>query len=226
MWRTKFTFSVIEMFSNFCEFHFCFNLWFYSPFQNWIVKIWNTYIVGKYRSEIESGNIEFFLNKNGFPNARITLRDWIRQGSIVKYKLGVILKIVETSPHPVLLIGDDTEHDPEVFAHVAKRHPDKVAARYLRVVKGRELPDGSQGFFTAFDIACSELSAGRLENDSVLRIGEAVLRAEKNSRLIPWFSIAPSARTNPLKLEPDSPIATLWKAIQDRILTIPGRKKP
>ena len=170
--------------------------------------------------------IEFFLNKNGFPNARITLRDWIRQGSIVKYKLGVILKIVETSPHPVLLIGDDTEHDPEVFAHVAKRHPDKVAARYLRVVKGRELPDGSQGFFTAFDIACSELSAGRLENDSVLRIGEAVLRAEKNSRLIPWFSIAPSARTNPLKLEPDSPIATLWKAIQDRILTIPGRKKP
>ncbi len=29
-----------------------------------IVKIWNTYIVGKYKSEIESGNLEFFMNKD------------------------------------------------------------------------------------------------------------------------------------------------------------------
>ena len=29
-----------------------------------IVKIWNSYIVGKYRNEIDAGNIEFFLNKD------------------------------------------------------------------------------------------------------------------------------------------------------------------
>jgi hypothetical protein len=29
-----------------------------------IVKIWNTLVVGKYRNEIESGNIDFFLNKD------------------------------------------------------------------------------------------------------------------------------------------------------------------
>ena len=29
-----------------------------------IVKIWNSFIVGKYRAEIESGNLAFFVNKD------------------------------------------------------------------------------------------------------------------------------------------------------------------
>jgi hypothetical protein len=29
-----------------------------------IVKIWNAFIVGKYKSEIESGNLDFFINKD------------------------------------------------------------------------------------------------------------------------------------------------------------------
>jgi phosphatidate phosphatase APP1 len=168
--------------------------------------------------------IEFFLQMNQFPPARIVLRDWLRQTSIVKYKLGTLLALVEAAPGIALLLGDDTEHDPEVFAHVAKRFPEKVAARYIRIVQGRELPEGCTGFYTAFDVACAELAAGRLTNDQVLRVGEIVLKAEKNSRLIPWFSIRPPARATPFT--DDNPVAALWKAIQERILSIPAPGTP
>ena len=29
-----------------------------------IVKIWNTYIVGKYKDQIDAGNLDFFMNKD------------------------------------------------------------------------------------------------------------------------------------------------------------------
>lgn len=29
-----------------------------------IIRVWSEYVVGKYRSEIESGNIEYFINKD------------------------------------------------------------------------------------------------------------------------------------------------------------------
>jgi phosphatidate phosphatase APP1 len=167
--------------------------------------------------------IEFFLQMNEFPAAKIVLRDWIRQSSIIKYKLGTLLALVEAAPGPAILVGDDTEQDPEVFARVAKRFPEKVVARYIRMVRGRELPEGTLGFFTAFDVACAELAAGRLSNDQVLKVGEVVLKAEKNSRLIPWFSIRPQARANPVS--EDNPVAALWKAIQERILSIPQHEK-
>lgn len=168
--------------------------------------------------------IDYFLTKNKFPKAEIILRDWIRQPSILKYKLKSVLELVENSRHPALLVGDDTEHDPEVFAHAAKKFPDKVLARYVRVVKGREVPEGTHGFFTAFDLACAELAAGRLNSEQVLRVGEAVLKAEKNSRLIPRFSLKPPLHFVPLLSPAEEALQELWRKIHKKIESMPKRK--
>lgn len=168
--------------------------------------------------------IEAFLNFHQFPKARVTLRDWIRQPSIPKYKIQALSDLTEQSPHPVILIGDDTEHDPDVFAQLAKKFPGKIAARYIRVVRGRELPEGTTGFFTAFDIGCAELAAGRLTSEQVLRVGEVLLKVEKNSWLIPWFSLKPPLHFAPFLIHPDEAILELWKRIQSKLESIPRRK--
>ena len=168
--------------------------------------------------------IENFLRLHSFPPAHLILRDWIRTPSIQGYKLHALTEVVKGAPCAVMLIGDDTEYDPEVFAEVARQFPEKVLARYLRVVRGRELPEGSHGFFTAFDIACAELAAGRLGSDQVLHVGESVLRADKNSRLIPWFSLKPPIHFVPFLTRPDEAIVDLWERIKEKVEAIPRRK--
>jgi hypothetical protein len=170
------------------------------------------------------GKIEAFLRKHRFPEANVVLRDWIRQPNIPKYKLQVLTEIIEISPYAVVLVGDDTEHDPEVFLELRDRFGEKILARYIRVVKGRDLPHGSHGFFTAFDIGCAELAAGRLTSEQVLLVGEAVLQAEKNSRLIPWFSLKPPLHFVPFLIHPDEAILEIWKRIQSKLESIPRRK--
>lgn len=168
--------------------------------------------------------IEYFLKKNHFPDAQLTLRDWFRQPSIPKYKLNALSELAENSPYPVILLGDDCEHDPEVFAQIAKKIPDKILARYLRVVSGKALPEGSIGFFTAFDIACAELAASRLSNEQVLRVGESVLKAKNNSRLIPRFSLKPPLAHMPFVGAVDEALLQIWEKIRSKIQSMPKRK--
>lgn len=171
--------------------------------------------------------IEKFLKQNKFPIANLTLRDWFKEKSIPKYKLSALEKLATSTTPPLLLIGDDTEHDPEIFEAFMASYPDRVLASYVRAVRGRTLPKGMHRFYTAFDIACSELAANRLNQEQVLLIGNAVLAAQKNSRLIPPFMKAP-----PLDFIPflhqlsavDEKLFSLWEKIRNKI-NLMQRKK-
>lgn len=168
--------------------------------------------------------IRKFLRKNSFPSASLTLRDWIRQPSIVRYKLKALTFAIEGCSLPVILVGDDTEHDPEIFAKIKEHYPERVLAVYIRKVKARDLPSGISGFYTAFDIACHEHAAGRLNSEQVLRVGEALLTGKKLSWLIPKFSVKPPKSFSPFTVPAEQPIMELWTKIHKLIQSIPRRK--
>lgn len=161
--------------------------------------------------------IEKFLKKHQFPKARLILRDWIREPSIPRYKKLRLQEEISRSAAPIILVGDDTEHDPEVFHHLKDLFQEKIIAVYVHVVTGRKIHEGQVPFFTAFDLACHELAAGRLTNDQVLQVGKAIVDGEKRYWIIPKFSLKPPLSFIPFISAADQAMIDLWEKIKKRI---------
>lgn len=138
------------------------------------------------------------VERGGFPPARFVLRDWWAERDVAAFKQAHIEAACRTCTLPVVLVGDDTERDPEVFLNAASRQSSgRVVAIYIRQNVGRPLPAGIVPFRTAFDIALSEHLGGRLSVASSLRVGRAVLQAARtriHHLLPPFYSWAPGAR--------------------------------
>ncbi len=82
-----------------------------------------------------------FLEIQGLPRGPLLLRDlgidatkFIKAGHM-EHKTAIIEEILATYPDlPFILIGDSGQHDPEIYAHAARRHPGRVQAIYIRDV--------------------------------------------------------------------------------------------
>jgi phosphatidate phosphatase APP1 len=83
--------------------------------------------------------VEFF-RLNRIPLGPIFLRDFGPRMALgtkrqPSQKLIHIERILGTYPHlPFVLIGDSAERDPEIYAEVVKRFPDRVLAIYIRSI--------------------------------------------------------------------------------------------
>lgn len=139
-----------------------------------------------------AGKIERFLDRHGFPEREIWLRDWLRQKDIRNYKTSALAKIA-TRPEPgFIFVGDDAEYDPEVFVSFRDKHPERTLAIYIRRMRGRPLPEGVIPFHSGFDIALAELEAGRLRLPQAARIGKAILDHGDADQIIPYFASLPT----------------------------------
>ncbi len=82
--------------------------------------------------------LERFLARHGYPPGPLLLTDWgpTRTGwfrSGVEHKRTALRRLVEELPHlRWLLVGDDGQHDPEIYGAFAEERRDKVLAVAIR----------------------------------------------------------------------------------------------
>ncbi|MGR6964503.1 App1 family protein [Geodermatophilus sp. URMC 61] len=87
-----------------------------------------------------AGPITAFLDRHGFPAGALLLTDWgisprawFRSGRA--HKRGALERLATDLPRVRwVLVGDDGEHDPEIYRDFARSHPEHVAAIALRTV--------------------------------------------------------------------------------------------
>lgn len=132
------------------------------------------------------GKISEFLKFNEFPDrANLILKSGTKTPTY-DYKVAAITKLIQTeNPEKVILIGDDTEYDPEVYVTISKAFPEKVESIYIRAIRNKELPEISniRNFFASTEIAGFELLKGNLETSSVVKVSTSFVSSKKGAKL-------------------------------------------
>ena len=119
-----------------------------------------------------------FLEHQGIPKGPLTLRDWdldraaLGRSHLHHFKDAAIREIMSVYPDlPVILIGDSSQQDPEIYRDVVREFPDRVLAIYIRDVK--RTPERR----AAIAALVSEVSTSR----SVLVLAEDTMAAARHA---------------------------------------------
>jgi phosphatidate phosphatase APP1 len=91
-----------------------------------------------------AGTLVSFLARHGYPRGPLLLTDWgptpdawFRSGQ--EHKRRQLVRLFEELPQlRWLLVGDDGQHDPSLYAEAARAHPDRVAAIAIRQLSAAE----------------------------------------------------------------------------------------
>jgi Phosphatidate phosphatase APP1, catalytic domain len=138
-----------------------------------------------------SHEVRELLDHAHFPAYTLTLRGAKElTRSALDYKTKQMQELYGASGDSFLLVGDDTESDPEVYAAFAAPRRNQVLGIYIHRITGRALPLGSIAFVTAYDIAMREFVADRLSETQAADVGKAVLNS-RDSIFLPDFQQCP-----------------------------------
>lgn len=182
-------------------------------YQSWHQRGFDIKILSSSPKWIEK-KIHKFLDLNKFPTRTLHLRDWIKEHEIKKYKINSLKKIIEQGCTDIILVGDDTEWDPEVFFELKKEYSQKIKKTYIRSVRGRPLPDADAiPFYTAFDIAAYEYSEQRIDISAVNAISNAIINEKDIEFIFPHFVSKPKEN----KPHKNNEIESIQKKIEERI---------
>jgi hypothetical protein len=130
------------------------------------------------------------LVREGFQSFELHLKPSLFS-STAEFKSRVFEQISSASPLPLIFLGDDTEHDPDVTATFQQSHPDRSLKVYIHQVAGNPLPSELTPFFTAYEVALHEAIAQRLKPSQVVRVGERLLKVKEYNEIFPEFAVCP-----------------------------------
>lgn len=129
------------------------------------------------------------------------------------FKLRVIQELI-TGHEEVILIGDNTQADQEIYKEVVKRNPAKNFFLYIHQVGEQEISAPAIAYFTAFDIAVNEYKNKRMNYYQVAQVAGSLLKQISMESVMSSFGYCPTvkdqfARNVPLELRPLSlPVRT------------------
>jgi hypothetical protein len=141
-------------------------------------------------------NIEKLFMKFDMQVDELITRNIFRQRDSFKYKYQAIKEILKNHPRAgVVLMGDNTDKDHEVYQQIHDEYPNRVVAIYMHRVKKLNIPSGQTPWITTFDIAYNEFLANRMSYSEVVSIYESVINANMKS-IIPTKLFCPTSETD------------------------------
>lgn len=170
--------------------------------------------------------VSSFLDFNNFPQrSNLVLKKGLNSPTY-DYKVAAITKIVqEMNPDKIILIGDDTEHDPEIYETINNKFPNKVESIYIRAVQDRQLPKlaNIRNFFSAVEVAGLEMQKGNLSSESLKKVVNSFVQKENGSKIVIKNRYCPSEGRlliEELKqVARDQQVITAYEVTQNKIIS-------
>lgn len=131
--------------------------------------------------------IEDTLDDNRMPKAEIILKE-LHDGNTRDYKIRKIKKIISETSGSFILLGDDTEYDPDVLLAIKSEFPERVIGTYIRSIRGRTLEAPLKSYLTVYEVAYEEVKAGRMDKAALPEIEETLLKSKEKLLLPPYIS--------------------------------------
>ena len=130
--------------------------------------------------------INSFLKFNNFPQSEKLI---LKQGSVATYdyKLKAIRDLIaQYNPNKIILVGDDTEFDPEVYHTLSAENVGKIEGIYIRSIKNRALPanDLIKSFFTPVEVAGFELLKDNFSVEGLNLVASSFIKQDHSSKLV------------------------------------------
>lgn len=161
--------------------------------------------------------IKSLLKRHSYPRpVQIQMRNVLKEKTF-DFKVRALGELIERTQTPLILVGDDTEVDPQIFTEVSARYPGFVLAIYIRQNLRKPLPENVIPMTTALDMSLAEYRAGRLSQHQVLKVGQSILDEEKDVRIIPKFVVCPDAFESP---EVEAELAQMVQRVNERVESI------